>query len=363
MTPRITSPLPLLATLALCASGFAQGAVDLRVTAKKGASVWLLQQTTLSQSIDAQGMMLGCEQSLNRVLQFTVKDVDDKGQRLVEARIARVYGEFDLPMGMGAANFDSAAAPVAADDDEGDGGGGMDMSGGMKALLLAGAGKTFTAKVDARGQVVELLDDAKALLQSTPTPALTGRMLGAPTLNEDALKELVVEAFGERPATPIAVGGSWQRQAPATQAIAPATTRMDLKLAKADAATCEIAITGAIDKVAAATPAEPVDDGADDDSDPQAAAERNIRETLLMKNGKLTGSCRIARADGFVAAADATASVDIEMSAGPWGEVSMSLKSTKKLTRTTADAAAPKKAEATKAAGKPAAPATGGGKK
>jgi hypothetical protein len=363
MTPRITSPLPLLATLALCASGFAQGAVDLKVTAKKGASVWLLQQTTLTQSIDAQGMILGSEQSLNRVLQFTVKDVDDKGQRLVEARIARVYGEFDLPMGMGTANFDSAAAPAAADDDEGDGGGGMDMSSGMKALLLAGAGKAFTAKVDARGQVVELLDDAKALLKSTPTPALTGRMLGAPTLDEDALKELVVEAFGERPATPIAVGGSWQRQAPATQAIAPATTRLDLKLAKADAATCEIAITGAIDKVAAATPAAPVDEDADDDSDPQAAAERNIRETLLMKNGKLTGSCRIARADGFVAAADATASVDVEMSAGPWGEVSMSLKSTKKLTRTTADAAAPQKAESTKAAGKPAAPATGGGKK
>jgi hypothetical protein len=85
MTPRITSPLPLLATLALCASGFAQGAVDLRVTAKKGASVWLLQQTTLSQSIDAQGMMLGCEQSLNCVLRFAVKDVDDKDQRRPEA--------------------------------------------------------------------------------------------------------------------------------------------------------------------------------------------------------------------------------------------------------------------------------------
>jgi len=362
MTPRITSALPLLATLALCAGGFAQGTVDLKVTAKTGATVWLLQQTTLTQSIDAQGMMLGCEQSLNRVLQFTVKDVDDKGQRLVEARIARVYGEFDLPMGMGTASFDSAAAPAAADDDEGDGGG-MDMSGGMKALLLAGAGKAFTAKVDARGQVVELLDDAKALLKSTPTPALTGRMLGAPTWNEDALKDLVAEAFGERPAAPIAVGGSWQRQAPATQAIAPATTRLDLKLAKADAATCEIAITGAIDKVAAATPAAPDDGEADDDSDPQAAAERNIRDTLQMKNGKLTGSCRIARADGFVAAADATASVDVEMSAGPWAEVSMSLKSTKKPTRTTAAAAAPKKAEATKATGKPAAPATGGGKK
>jgi len=362
MTPRIPSPFPLLATLALCASGFAQGPVDLKVTAKKGASAWLLQQTTLTQSIDAQGMALGCEQSLHRVLQFTVKDVDDKGQRLVEARIVRVYGEFDLPMGMGTADFDSAAAPTAAGDDDGDGGG-MDMSGGMKALLLAGAGKAFTAKVDARGQVVELLDDAKALLKSAPTPALTGRMLGAPTLDEDALKELVAEAFGERPATPIAVGGSWQRQTPATRAIAPATTRLDLKLAKADAATCEIAITGAIDKVAAATPAAPVEEAAEDDSDPQAAADRNIRDTLTMKNGKLTGSCRIARADGFVVAADSTASVDVEMSAGPWGEVSMSLKATKKLTRTTADAAAPKKSEATEAAGKPTGPTTGGGKK
>lgn len=352
MTPRTICPIPLLATLALCAPCLAQGTVDLKVTAKKGASVWLLQQTTLTQSIDAQGMMLGNEQSLNRVLQFTVKDVDDKGQRFVETRIVRVYGAFDLPMGMGTADFDSAAAPAAAGDDEGD-------EGGMKALLLAGAGKAFTAKVDARGQVVELLDDAKALLQSVPTPALAGRMLGAPTWNEDALKELVAEAFGERPAAPIAVGGSWQRQAPATQTIAPGTTQLELKLAKADAETCEIAITGAIDKVAAASG----DDEADDDSDPQAAAERDIRDTLQMRNGKLTGACRIARADGFVAAAESTASIDVEMSAGPWGEVSMALKTTKKLTRTTADAATPKKAEATKAAGKPAAPTTGGGKK
>jgi hypothetical protein len=76
---------PLLATLALGANDCAQGAVDPRGTAVRGALDWLPQQTTLSQSIDAQGMMLGCEQSLNCVLRFAVKDVDDKDQRRPEA--------------------------------------------------------------------------------------------------------------------------------------------------------------------------------------------------------------------------------------------------------------------------------------
>ena len=101
-------------TLIACAPALAQGPIDLKVAAKKGASVWLLQRTTHTQAIDAQGMELGCEHTLNRVLQFTVKDVDGKGHALVETRIARAYGEFSLPMGMGDASFDSAAPATAA---------------------------------------------------------------------------------------------------------------------------------------------------------------------------------------------------------------------------------------------------------
>jgi len=85
-------------------------------------------------------------------------------------------------------------------------------------------------------------------------------------------------------------------------------------------------------------------------------------KSMKIKNGKITGSCRVSRTDGFVTEATNTVSMDIEMSAGPVGDMAMTMKVSKSLKRTTADAAAPKKAEPKKDEAKPAAPTTGGGK-
>ncbi|MFN9706485.1 MAG: DUF6263 family protein [Planctomycetota bacterium] len=359
MTPRTTSPIPLLALFALCAPGLAQGTVDLKVTAKKGASVWLVEETKQSQVIDMQGQEMETSQVSTKFLQMTIKDVDDKGVMTVETKIVRISGSMGLPMGMGDMEFDSATPEAEEEEDDGMGMGAM--MGSMKKAMMAGAGKTFTAKVDAKGKVVELMDDAKELLKEGSGGS--GRMMGGGQMTEESLKEVVSSAFGELPEKPVAVGGKWERNETEAAGRMPSQNKFELTLAKADAESFEITVAGSVDKPASAAEAAGDQLEGDDDSDPQAAAERNIRDTLLMKNGKLTGACRIARDDGFVAAADSTASIDVEMSAGPWGEVSMSLKSTKKLTRTTADAATPKKAEATKSAGKPATPTTGGGKK
>ncbi|MBM3960833.1 MAG: hypothetical protein FJ306_02885 [Planctomycetes bacterium] len=345
--------LSLVTALALCAPGFAQGEIDLKVTTKKGASVWLVEETKSSQVIDMQGQEMETGQTITKYLQFTVKDVDDKGVMTIETKIARVVGSMALPMGMGDMEVDSAAP--AEEEEEEDGMGMGAMMGGMKKAMTAGAGKTFTAKVDAKGKVVELMDDAKELL--TDSGGGGGRMMGGGAMTEASLKYLVSSAFGELPAKPVAVGGKWERSEKDSAGRMPSNNKFDLTLAKADAESFEVTIAGTVETPAAAGDADTIEG-----DDEQAEMQREIMKSMQMKNGKIAGLCKASRTDGFVTEANLTISMDVEMSAGQMGDMAMSIKTAKSMKRTTEAAAAPKKAEPKKEETKPAAPTTGGGK-
>ena len=344
--------LSLVTALALCAPGFAQGEIDLTVTTKKGASVWLVEETKSSQVIDMQGQEMETGQTITKYLQFTVKDVDDKGVMTIETKIVRVVGSMALPMGMGDMEVDSAAP--AEEEEEEDGMGMGAMMGGMKKAMTAGAGKAFTAKVDAKGKVVELMEDAKELLKDSGGG---GRMMGGTAMSEDSLKELVSSAFGELPAKPVAVGGKWERSEKDSAGRMPSNNKFDLTLAKADAESFEVTIAGTVEK-----PAAPADADKIEGDDEQAEMQREIMKSMQMKNGKIAGLCKASRTDGFVTEANLTISMDVEMSAGQMGDMAMSIKIAKSMKRTTEAAAAPKKAEPKKDEAKPAAPTTGGGK-
>jgi hypothetical protein len=349
--------LSLVTVLALAAPAFAQGEIDLKVTTKKGATAWLQQETKQSQVIDMQGQEMETEQSTTRILQLTIKDIDDKGMLVVETKIARVFGSMGLPMGMGDMEFDSAT-PEAEADEEDDGMGMGAMMGGLKKAMLAGAGKSFTAKVDSKGKVVELMDDAKAMLKDEGGGG--GRMMGGPSMTEGALKNMVEEAFGEVPEKPVAVGGKWEKKDKESTGRMPTQNKMELTLAKADAESFEISVAGTVEKPAS----EPAKDGEKlEGDDEQAAMQEEMMKSMQVKNGKVAGMCRVSRTDGFVMEASTTVSMDVEMSAGPMGDMAMSIKMTQSMKRTTADAAAPKKAEPKKDEAKPAAPTTGGGDK
>ncbi len=349
--------LSLVTALALCAPVFAQGEIDLKVTTKKGASVWLQQEMKQSQVIDMQGQEMETEQATTRVLQLTVKDVDDKGHIVVETKIARVFGSMGLPMGMGEMEFDSAA-PEAEEADEDDGMGMGAMMSGMKKSLMSGAGKSFTAKVDGKGKVVELMDDAKELLKEGGGGGMRG--MGGAALTEGALKSMVEEAFGEVPEKPVAVGGKWAKNEKEAAGRMPMQNKIEMTLSKADAESYEIAVAGTVEKPAVEAEAKgDTLEGADE----QAAMQEEMMKSMQVKNGKIDGLCRVSRTDGFVLEVKNTMSADIEMSAGPMGDMAMSIKVTTTLKRTTADAAQPKKPEPKKEEAKPAAPTTGGGDK
>jgi hypothetical protein len=227
----------------------------------------------------------------------------------------------------------------------------------MKKAMTAGAGKAFTAKVDAKGKVVELMDDAKELLKDSGGG---GRMMGGAAMSEESLKELVSSAFGELPAKPVAVGGKWERSDQDSGGRMPSNNKFDLTLAKADAESFEVTIAGTVEKPAA--PAAPADADKIEGDDEQAEMQREMMKSMQMKNGKIAGLCKASRTDGFVTEANLTISMDVEMSAGQMGDMAMSIKIVKSMKRTTEAAAAPKKAEPKKDEAKPAAPTTGGGK-
>jgi len=312
--------LPLLCVTALFTlpgSLAAQGEQTLRTTAKKGASVWLLQEQKQEQSIDQGGQQMEMGNTTTHTLHVTVLDVDDKGTLTVQTEVVRIHGAMTGPMGEG--EFDSAAP--AEDEDDGN----PFSAGAMSKSLMKGAGKKFTAKVDSRGKVLSL-EGTEELLKGGG-----GRMGGGPT--ESSLKQMVEGAFGMMPEQPIAVGGSWDHVQSPDGARIPAQQKMKLTLSKMDDASFEITAAGTIEK----TPAK-ADDGKEDD--PAAAMMKNMD----IQNGKITAMQHVSRQDGFLIDSTQTLSMDLEIDS-PMGSASVGVKMTTTIKRTTAEAAMPKKAE------------------
>ncbi len=321
----------LAASLALCSTITAQGPIDLKVPAKKGASVWLLDEFVDAKVFSVEGQEFETVLKSTSVLHLTVKEVDDKGRLVVTTRIARIYGDWALPDTV--IDFDSTAP---ADDEEDEG---AEMTPArIRKALLAGAGKTFTATIDDRGQGVELMDDAKELLREAAIAAPGG--MGA-TLTDASLRDLLRRAFGELPGGPVAIGATWRS---ASNDARELSLTRELKLAKADAATVEVAIASG----AEAAKAEAAEEG--------VVVVVN-KKAPKAKDAAIRGVCRASRTDGFVLAAEETVTATLE-GAGPDGEGTVSLSLRRSLQRTTAAAAEPKTD-----APKSAVPASGGGGK
>ncbi len=332
MNPTLSASL--FSVLGLAAPLLAQGGeVDLRLVAKKGASVWLVQEVKEEQNIDAGVQQMEMTNTIVHTLFVTVKDVDDKGIVTVETKIARIHG--DASMGpMGDVEFDS----LDADDEEPVEG---DMLAAMTKARKAGAGKVFTAKVDQNGQVTELLADAKELIASTKSPAMGGN-----SIDESMLKKLVEGAFGVRPEKPMAAGGTWQHNRKEAGSRMPTENKIELTLSKVEADAFEVAAKGTVEKAGAIDGEKPADG-----EDGMAAAQRQMMKDMKVSNGKISGTQRISRQDGFVLDSTKTMTMDMEMSS-PMGSANIEVKVTVSTKRTTEDAAKPKKAEP-----KPAEPA------
>lgn len=309
---RLLLPLLVLAPLA------AQE-LDLRTTAKKGSSVWLVVEQTLVRSFEAMGQEVELTQATTRVQHVTVEDVDDKGNLTVSLTIARISGKFS-----GAdeeVTFDSLETAEAAEDDE---------TAGMLAAAVksmqAGAGKSFKAKVSPYGRVLELID-TKAILETDGD---------APGLDDAQLKQMVEGAFGRLPEKPTAKGGKWPHADSGRGGRMPTKLVAELTLSQVDDETFEIEAAGKIEKA---------DVAATSDADsPSAKAAKSMK----VENGKASGKQKISRKDGFLLESRLDSSMDSEMNV-MGNNLPMAIKSTSTTRRGTEADAKPAKKAAPKA--------------
>lgn len=352
------SPSSIL-LLCLCTSLAAQGEQDLRITTKKGASVWLTQETKMEQAIDMGGQQMDMGNSTTYTMQITVKEVGDKGQLVVEAKIARVLGTMTMPM-MGDVEFDSIdQKPGDAKEGAGDEADGMGMPDfdSIGRAMGSLAGNTFIAKVDPFGKVTSIDGIEKALEAARKNAGRMGaQMLGA-QLNESAMQKLVESAFGTLPDKPIAVGGTWERSEDQKSSRMQVANKMKLTLAKADAESFEITAAGTIEKPASEAAGEAKEGEGD-----EAAAAREMLSKMKIENGKIAGTAKISRTDGFMIASTSNMSMDLTMpSPMGGGDMTINQKVTTTTKRTTEEAAM-KKAGAAKAAETAKEPAKQAGK-
>lgn len=313
----VRSPSRLLLPLLVLAPLAAQE-LDLRTTAKKGSSVWLLVEQTMVRSFEVMGNEVEMTQSTTRVQHITVDEVDDKGNLTVTVAIPRIFGK--LHAADEEIAFDSSEPAEAAGDDE---------TAGMLAnaikVMQAGAGKSFKAKVSPYGRVLELID-AKAMLAETEDSA---------GLDEPQLKMMVEGAFGRLPEKPTAKGSKWPYSDAGRGGRMPTKLVVELTLSLVDEDAFEIEAAGKIEKADVAPEGE--------SDDPAAKAARSTK----IENGKAAGKQRISRKDGFLLEAKLDASMDSEMNM-MGNSVPMAVKSTSVTKRGTEADAKPAKKEAPK---------------
>ncbi|HZN37828.1 MAG TPA: DUF6263 family protein [Planctomycetota bacterium] len=322
-----------LTTPLVCQSADEKAAENnLKIAAKKGSTVWLLLEEKQEQTMDMGGQQMEMGNTTTRTLQLEVKDVDDKGNLVVEVKIARIHGSMTMPM-MGDIEFDSTKKTEGEEEDAG-GMGGFS-PGAMTKAMTALAGKSFVAKVDAFGKVASLEGVAELLKDANQGPGM--RRGGG---SESQFKQYVESAFGPLPQKPIAQGATWDRVDDEDAMGVTMQTKLQLTLAKIDADGFEITATGTV----GLSPVQKPEEKAAGEADEREAAMREMMKNMKVKNGKISGTQRVSRQDGFVIESSNTTTMDVDMPGPMGGEMSMSVKTTLKCKRTTAEAAMPKPA-------------------
>lgn len=253
----------------------AQGEVEPRCQVTKGASLWLVHESSVTATVRVRGNEINTTEHLVHTLHLQVTDLDSAGNHLVTTKVVRVRGTLELAAGQGRAEFDTA--PVAA-------GAGARAAQEVAAPLAAAAGKSFRCKVSPRGQVLELGEGAAELIAQ-------GHRGGSMHERSEAqLRQWVEAAFGTPPEKRSPAGARWQHTVSDTVGKLP--TRQQLAMSLADVAPEAFAVewqgTVALDAELAAANRK------------KDAVVIGQIEKANVTTGKVVGKQTISRTDGFV---------------------------------------------------------------
>jgi hypothetical protein len=316
----------LVLSLASCISvhALAQGEVEPRTNAKKGGSVWFVQELVTEASLRAQGQDMNTKQVTKRALHVQIVDVDRDGNLVVEARIARVHGDVAMAAGQGEFAFDSAAT-----EDDGA------APANLRNSMLIGAGMQFRAKVSPAGAVLELGDGADAI-------ATAAKERGSlHPLDRAGMQQLVRGAFGLLPHKRTAGGARWEQEFDLTLGGSPLMAKGKCMLTQVEPDRYEIEVDGsvALEMSKLAKLGEQAD----------AELKRQLASSTI-SNGKFISRQTVSRQDGLVASGAETIEFDLEVKDSMMGKVTSHIKTATAWRRTTEAEAMPAKAKTSEAA-------------
>jgi hypothetical protein len=344
MNPILRHPLSLLflcVAAPLTAQTTTQDAkVDLSAKLKQGSTVWLVQETRNEQAIDMGGQQMEMGNHTTYTIRAEVTKVGDDGKSTLQVKLVRVAGSMTVPM-VGDVEFDSAQ-PAAEGDSE-PAMPGMPNLDAIGKAMSAMADTTFTAVVDAHGNVSEVKGFEESLAAARKKAGRVGAQMLGGQLNEGVLSRMVETVVGVRPKEAIAVGTSWEQTDKQKQQRMEVANKMKLTLNNATAEDFVIGVEGTIEK-----PRIEVDKGEGEEEDEGAAMAREMMANMQVKNGKIQGSSKLSRADGFVLESRSVMSMEIHTASPMGGDMIIDNRVTTTVKRTT-EAEATKKPGADKA--------------
>lgn len=193
----------------------------------------------------------------------------------------------------------------------------------VAGLLGSLAGKTFTVRVDERGDVlsVEGLDDlfasmGESLEDEEARAMFDGVMAGM--LSEDTLMELVGQGFVELPIHPVEVGDSWTRESTYTLPVVGSLTQTrTYRVEQLGAGETLLSLDGSFGNVpdAAGAAALPLP--------PQIAEMMDFR--MEIRRGDFDGSVWFDRTRGLASRLETTAELEMTLTMTPKGELAESM--------------------------------------
>lgn len=121
---------------------------DLQVTTPKGTTVWFVESVTREQTYTIGGKDVTVPTVVNRTFDITVKQVDAKGNRVIEIHAARIAGWLQAHPGQATKTlFDS-------NDPDNNYSGKTDEISTWKNRTMAWAGRRYVARIDVHGKLV-----------------------------------------------------------------------------------------------------------------------------------------------------------------------------------------------------------------
>lgn len=304
--------LSLIAVMVLGAACLAQSDEpkrhDLRLATPKGTTVWFVESSRNDQQHELVGKDISASFQLERTFGITIKQVDKRGNRIIEIQIARVRGWTQIMDGE-RTHFDSN------DAERKPGVGGL---GTWAQRMMTAVGRRYIARIDQHGKIVGSL-------------AGVAHEMGGDhetKVQDWELADLAETAFGCTPEESTAVGGSWDFQQSGTDAMRVAR-HGTMTLTDVDADTFGMQLSGKVKKgkIPIAKPKK--------DADPDSAEEqiRRANESMEIKNGKLTGRQVLSRKDGLVVTSTSKATFDVDMNmANVNQQIAMTIETTLKRT-------------------------------